>query len=76
MKAKTIDKDDDPEIGELIEVDHEAVGGKARFLRGMCATGRGFALSVPLTMKTALQANAWTYGYEASASDFKPEIRT
>ena len=75
LKAKTIDKDCDAEIGELVEVKIPDIG-KERFLRVQCGTGRQFALPVPPTMKTALQANAWTFGYDDHHDFTKPEIRT
>ena len=56
----SIDKDDDPMVGELVEVTIPEIG-KERFLRVVCGTGRKFALPVPPNMKTALEANAWTY---------------
>lgn len=74
LDAVTIDADDDPEIGVLVEVDLPD-SGKERFLRVLCGTRREFALPVPLEMKTAWEANAWTYGF--SSTDFvKPEVRT
>ena len=60
LKSKVIDKDDDPEIGTLLEVNLPDVG-KERFLRVKCGTGRTFVLAVPPTVKTALEANAWTF---------------
>jgi hypothetical protein len=60
-------------VGELIEVDIPD-SGKERFLFVQCGTGREFALCVPPTMKTALEANAATYGL--SAKDYQLEIRT
>jgi hypothetical protein len=65
LKSQTIDKDEDPQIGELVEVDLPG-SGKERFLRVLCGTGREFALPVPAAMKTALEANAWTYMVEPS----------
>ena len=59
LKAKTIQKDPDPKIGELVEVTLE--GNKERFLKVLCGTGREFAIPVPREMKTALQANSWSY---------------
>ncbi len=59
LKAKTIQKDEDPMIGELVEVTLE--GNKERFLKVLCGTNREFAIPVPREMKTALEANAWTY---------------
>ena len=74
LNARTINRDDDPEIGELIEVNLPD-NGPQRFLRVLCATRREFAIPVPKEMKTALQANAWTYGIDDYKS-FQPEVRT
>jgi hypothetical protein len=74
LKAKTIDRDDDPEIGELLEVSIPDIG-RERFLRVTCGTGRQFALPVPPTMKTALEANAWTYDLDGDVLR-KLEVRT
>lgn len=73
LKAKVIDADDDPEIGTLVEVSLERQ--KSRFLRVQCGTKREFALPVPAEMKTALEAQAWTYGYDMDKFT-KPDIRT
>ena len=74
LKSKVIDADNDPEIGTLIEVDIPEIG-KERFLKVLCGTKREFALPVPPDMKTALQAQAWTWNLDKK--DFtKPEIRT
>ena len=72
LDVHTIDKDPDPEIGELVEVSiyFEA----QRFLRVTCGTGRDFAIPVPPEMTTARQANAWTWGLEPD--QYQPEIRT
>ncbi len=59
-----IDEDPDPQIGTLISVDLPDAPG-ARFVLVRCATGRDFALAVPLTVKTALEANAWTFGLDS-----------
>lgn len=67
-----LDEDPDPQIGILVEVELE--GNKERFIKVKCGTGRDFALPVPPDMKTALQANAWTYGIDDV--DYKPEVRT
>lgn len=73
LNAKVID-DDDPEIGQLVEVSLPD-SGKEKFLRVRCGTGREFALPVPRNMKTAIQAQAWTWGL--STKQFKrPEVRT
>ena len=60
VSARVIDVDKDPEIGTLLEVDLPD-SPRSRFLRVQCGTKRVFALPVPAEMKTALQANAWTY---------------
>lgn len=73
LNARTLDKDEDPEVGELVEVDLPGSGSE-RFLRVVCGTGRRFALPVPPNVQTALEANAWTYGL--TASDYNPEFRT
>jgi len=80
LNATTIDKDDDPMIGELLEVLWFQTGSvgflesTAKFLRVTCGTRRRFTLPVPPEMTTALQANAWTYGL--NSHQYKPEIRT
>ncbi len=73
LSPKTIDKDGDPQIGELLEVDLPD-SPQSRFLKVLCGTGRTFYLPVPAEMKTALEANAWTY--DLSPEDYTPEIRT
>lgn len=72
LSSKVIDKDD-PEIGTLLECEIPD-SGKERFLQVMCGTGREFVLPVPREMKSALEANAWTYGLDKLS--FKPEVRT
>ena len=73
LDAKTIDVDDDPEIGVLLEANIPD-SGKEKFLQVRCGTGREFVLPVPRNMKTALEANAWTYGLQDY--EYKPEVRT
>jgi hypothetical protein len=74
LDAKVIDEDGDPEIGTLLEVDIPDIG-KERFLKVQCGTGRTFALPVPPTMNSAIEAQSWSYGIELK--DFKvPEVRT
>jgi hypothetical protein len=73
LGAVTIQKDDDPMIGELLEVEIPEVG-KRKFLRVLCGTGREFALSVPSHMQTALEANAWSYNIPPEL--FNIEVRT
>jgi hypothetical protein len=63
LPHRILDTDPDPEIGQLIDVDLPDAPG-SRFVLVRCATGRDFALPVPTECKTALAANAWTYGVE------------
>lgn len=75
LGAKLLDLDPDPQIGELYETSHPSLGGNTeKFLRVQCGTGRWFTLPVPPEMKTALEANAWTWGLEGF--EYQPEIRT
>ncbi len=74
LRAITIDKDIDPEIGELVEGYLPDGEGRARFLKVQCGTGRQFVLSVPVEMRTAREANAWTYGLEPD--EYRLEART
>lgn len=67
LNPKVVDTDPDEMIGELLEVDLPDSKGE-KFLRVRCGTGRTFCLPVPPEMKTALEANAWTYGVD-SATD-------
>ena len=66
LKPRSVDKHADPEIGELLEVDLPD-SPKSKFLKVRCATGRDFVLPVPAEMKTAVQAQAWTYDDEENA---------
>ena len=74
LNAKIINKDDDPEVGTLLEAEIPD-SGIERFLQVKCGTGRDFVLPVPPDMKTALEANLWTYGLDPDKS-FLPEVRT
>jgi hypothetical protein len=60
LPTRTIDRDPDPQVGELLHVDLPDAPGSA-FLRVRCGTGREFILPVPAECRTALEANAWTY---------------
>jgi hypothetical protein len=74
LDAKVINEDGDPEIGTLVEVNLPDIG-KEKFLRVLCGTGREFAIPVPPEMKTALEAQSWTWSL--TTEDFKiPEVRT
>jgi hypothetical protein len=73
--ARTIDRDNDPHVGELLEVSLPGLARPARFLRVLCGTGRQFVIGVPPEMTTALDAQAWMVGLEPN--DFRvPPIRT
>lgn len=74
LDAKIIDEDGDPEIGTLVEVNIPDIGTE-KFLRVLCGTGREFALPVPPEMKSALEANAWTFGMNLDEFVI-PEVRT
>lgn len=76
LNVKVLDTDQDPMMGQLLEVDlPEAPASK--FLRVQCGTGRTFCLPVPPTVKTALEANAWTYGVEVDFDAFRSyKVRT
>ena len=63
LDARVIDSDDDPMIGNLLEVDLPEIGTE-KFLQVLCGTGRTFAIPVPPHIQTALEGNAWSYGIE------------
>lgn len=63
LNARVVDADEDPQIGTLLRVDIPEIG-EEQFLKVQCGTGRTFAIPVPPTVKTALEANAWTYGMD------------
>lgn len=75
LQSKVIDQDEDPMIGTLLQVNIPEVG-EGMFLKVLCGTGREFALPVPPNMKTALEANAWTFGMDKAEDFWKPEVRT
>ena len=64
LNPKVIHADPNPEVGTLLEVNLN--GERERFLKVKCGTGRTFALPVPPEMKTAAEANAWTYNLDMS----------
>lgn len=78
LDAVSIDRDRDPQIGELLEVKLPGEGDdviNARFLRVRCGTGRMFAVCVPPYISSALDAQAWMMG--VPLAHFKrPEVRT
>lgn len=74
LDAKVIDENEDEQIGTLLSVNIPDIG-RENFLKVRCGTGRIFAIPVPPNMKTAEEANAWTF--DLPVVDFKKlEIRT
>lgn len=73
LNVEVIDEDEDPQIGTLVAVEIPDIG-REHFIRVLCGTGRTHALTVPPECKTALEANAWTYG--VGPEEYKPEVRT
>ena len=73
LSPVSIHRDADPTVGELLEA-RMPDGETLRFLKVRCGTGREFALSVPPSMRTAREANAWTYGL--TQENYELEART
>ena len=73
VSAHVVDADANPYIGTLLLADLPDSPGSA-FLRVKCATGREFVLSVPAEMKTAREANAWSFDLQPGELDL--EFRT
>jgi hypothetical protein len=73
LSPVSIQRDADPTVGELLDA-RMPDGETLRFLRVRCGTGREFALSVPPSMRTAREANAWTYGL--TQESYELEART
>lgn len=72
LKHTVIDRDKDPLIGTLVEVSLPDAG-RQKFLLVHCPTGRDFALVAYSSAKTALEANAASYGL--TINDFQIEAR-
>lgn len=73
LKPRVVDTDPDPSIGELLEIDLPDEPGQ-KFLRARCGTGRLVTIRVHPSIKTALEAGAWSYGL--APKDYMPEVRT
>lgn len=73
LGASIINEDSDPAIGTLYRIDLPGEPNQC-ILRATCGTGRQIALRVPPQSKTALEANAWTYGL--TGLNYHPEGRT
>ena len=75
LGGKTIDKDEDEYVGELLSVDLPDAPGTL-FLRARCGTGRMIAISVVnKNCTTALEANLGSYGLPIDRA-YLPEART
>lgn len=75
LESTLIDEDGDPTIGKLLEVNLPDIG-KEKFLLALDPnTNKLVGLPVPREMKTALEANAWTYNIDVSKAEFKPAFR-
>lgn len=73
LDAVIIDKDVDETVGTLLEVNLPDVG-KEKFLVVLDPNvNRKVGIPVPQEMKTALEANSWTYGIDKF--EFVPEFR-
>jgi len=66
--------EDAPEVGVLYDI-FLPDAGERRLLKVRCGTGREFAVVVPNTCNTPLEAQSWLHGYQVSEFDL-PEIRT
>ena len=70
LDGRTIDKNGNPLVGEVIEVDIPDIGTE-RFLRVMCGTNREFALPIPPDIGDAVSAQRWL-----NQEDELPAFRT
>ncbi len=75
LDAKVIDQHSNPEIGTLLEANIPD-SGKERFLKATCGTGREFVIPVSKNVKTAVEAQAWTYEFDNYKDFIIPEVRT
>lgn len=74
LGARTIDRDNDPQIGELVAVKLPDLPNDVKFLRVRCGTGRDFAICVPPNIEKVLDAQAWVTGLDPK--DYStPEVR-
>ncbi len=73
LSATIVDEDPEPTIGVLLEVDLPDSGKEKFLLVKDPNVDKKVGIPVPKEMKTALEANSWTYGIDMV--DFKPEFR-
>jgi len=71
--AIIIDRDPDPEIGTLWSINLPGSEGE-KLLEVLCATGRKFYILVDKSIKTALDAQNWVWGFDNF--DFVKPTRT
>lgn len=73
LEATTVDKDPDETVGTLLEVNLPD-SGREKFLVALDPNvNKIVGIPVPPEMKTALEANSWSYGIDIF--EFKPEFR-
>jgi hypothetical protein len=82
LKAKTINKHENPAIGELIELKLPGINEPGLFLKALCPRNNLICEGVPrisdidgLPIKTAIAAQAWRIGDAASEFEIPP-LRT
>ena len=80
LNAKTIDKHDNPDIGELIELTLPGLPEPGRFLKAVCPRNGIIVEGVPyisdidgLPIDTALAAQAWRIGDPQSEYTHPPQ---
>jgi hypothetical protein len=73
LGAVVVHADPNPQIGTLRRCDLPGSPGE-QFLQVKCGTGRDFALPVPPTVKTAMEAQEWMWGLEPG--EYQLEVRT
>jgi len=72
--AELIDDDGDPQIG-MLYIGRIPDASACGFLKVQCGTGRRFVITVPPTIKTAIEAQSWIQ--DKSIHEWaKPEVRT
>jgi hypothetical protein len=79
LKSRTINKHDNPEIGELIELTLPGLREPGRFLKAVCPRNGLIVEGVPrvsdidnLPIETAIAAQAWRLGDPASEFQIPP----
>jgi hypothetical protein len=73
LGATVVHRDPNPQIGTLLRADLPDSPGE-QFLQVKCGTGRDFALPVPPSVRTAMEAQEWMWGLEPG--EYQLEVRT